>query len=179
MRLYTKYQKEIQKKLMEEFGLKNALSVPKVDKIVVNVGVGQALQDRTILDKVVSEVTAMTGQKPRIAMSRKAVASFKLRAGVPIGVQVTLRRAKMYDFMEKLFNLVLPRLRDFKGVNRKSFDGRGNYTLGLEEQTVFPEIDYGKIDRVHGLEITFVTTAKTDEQALKLLELLGMSFTKK
>lgn len=179
MRLYQKYQKEIVKSLMADLKLKNIHSVPSVNKIVVNVGMGQALQDKTLIDKAVNELSAMTGQKPRVALSRKAVASFKLRAGVPIGVQVTLRRAKMYDFMEKLFNLVLPRLRDFKGVSRKSFDGRGNYTLGLEEQTVFPEIDYGKIDRVHGLEITFVTTAKTNDDAMKLLELLGMPFTKK
>ncbi len=179
MRLYQKYQTEITKTLMKDLKLKNTYSVPKVDKIVVNIGLGQAVQDKTIIDKAVNELSAITGQKPRIALSKKAVASFKLRAGVPIGVQVTLRKAKMYDFMEKLFNLVLPRLRDFKGVSNKSFDGRGNYTIGLEEQTVFPEIDYGKIERVHGLEITFVTSAKTNDEAKHLLELLGMSFAKK
>ena len=179
MRLYQKYQTEITKTLMKDLKLKNIHSVPKVDKIVVNIGLGQAISDKTIIDKAVNELSAITGQKPRIALSKKAVASFKLRAGVPIGVQVTLRKSKMYDFMEKLFNLVLPRLRDFKGVSNKSFDGRGNYTIGLEEQTVFPEIDYGKIERVHGLEITFVTSAKTNDEAKHLLELLGMSFAKK
>lgn len=179
MRLSDKYKSQITKQLSEELGISNMMAIPSVTKIVVNVGLGRAIQDKSLIDKATDDLTKITGQKPKVCQARKSVASFKLRAGLPIGLQVTLRNEKMYDFMEKLFNLVLPRLRDFKGVKTKSFDGQGNYTLGLEEQIVFPEIDYGKIDAVRGLEITFVTTAKSDEVAFKLLSLLGMPFAKK
>ena len=179
MRLYEKYKTQIVDELAKELKLSNKMAVPGITKVVINTGIGKAMLDKSILDRALEDLTKITGQKPKVCQSKKSVASFKLRAGLPIGLQVTLRNEKMYDFLEKMFNLVLPRLRDFKGVSRKSFDGRGNYTLGLEEQIVFPEIDYGKIDAVRGLEITIVTSAKDNETGLKMLQKMGMPFAKK
>jgi len=179
MRLYEKYKTQIAQELAKELKLDNQMAVPVISKVVINTGLGKAIADKTIIDKALDDMTKITGQKPKVTQSRKSIASFKLRAGLPIGMQITLRNEKMYDFLEKLINLVLPRLRDFKGVSRKSFDGRGNYTLGLEEQIVFPEIDYGKIDAVRGLEITIVTTAKDNETGMMLLQKIGMPFAKK
>lgn len=176
MKLQQKYIEQIVPQLQTELKLTNKMAVPAVQKLVLNMGVGQALQDRSLIDKALADLMAITGQKPAVMLSRKSVASFKLRQGVPIGLKVTLRGQRMYDFIEKLFTIVLPRLRDFQGLNSKSFDGRGNYTLGMSEQIVFPEIDYGKIDRVRGLEITFVTSAPDTPSAKRLLESLGAPF---
>ncbi len=175
-RLRTQYQEEIAPRMREEFGYKNPMQVPRVEKIVVNVGLGEALQNAKALDAAVQDISTITGQHPVITRARKSIATFKLRAGNPIGVKVTLRGRRMYAFLDRLVNIALPRQRDFRGVPRDAFDGRGNYTLGLREQIVFPEISYDQVDRVRGLEITIVTTAKTDEEARKLLEHFGMPF---
>lgn len=176
MKLKNKYQKEIVPKLMKKLKINNSLAVPKVTKVVVNVGLKEALEDKSVLEKISEELALITGQKPKVCRAKKSIAGFKLRAGDPIGLMVTLRRDRMYDFLEKLLNITLPRVKDFQGVSPDSFDGRGNYTLGLEEQIVFPEIDSAKIEKIHGLEITIVTNAGDDRKAKKLLELLGMPF---
>jgi large subunit ribosomal protein L5 len=179
-RLQEKYQSEVRDQLMKEFSLRNVMQVPRVEKIVVNVGVGSETQDNSkALDAAVGDLTIITGQKPVVAKARKSISNFKLREGKPIGVKVTLRGQRMWAFLDRLVNVALPRVRDFRGVPSESFDGRGNYTLGLREQLVFPEIEYDKIDKVRGLEITVVTTAADDEQGRRLLQLLGMPFVKK
>ena len=170
------YEKKVVPLLMKEFGYKNPMQVPKLVKIVLNMGVGEATQNIRILDAAVEELALIAGQRPVIRRAKKSIAAFKLRAGMPIGCKVTLRRDRMYDFFDKLVNFALPRVRDFKGVSDRAFDGRGNYTLGIKEHIIFPEIDYDKIDKVKGMNITFVTTAKTDEEAKVLLEKLGLPF---
>jgi large subunit ribosomal protein L5 len=175
-RLQEYYEKEVIPQLIKEFGYKNPMQVPRLVKIVINMGLGEATQNIKILDAAMEELALITGQKPIIRRARKSIAAFKLRAGMPIGCKVTLRRTRMYDFFDKLVHFALPRVRDFKGVSDKSFDGRGNYTLGIREHIIFPEINYDKIDKVKGMNITFVTTAKTDEEGKALLEKLGMPF---
>ena len=175
-RLREYYEKKVVPLLMKEFGYKNSMQVPKLVKIVLNMGVGEATQNIKILDAAVEELALIAGQRPVIRRAKKSIAAFKLRAGMPIGCKVTLRRDRMYDFFDKLVNFALPRVRDFKGVSDRAFDGRGNYTLGIKEHIIFPEIDYDKIDKVKGMNITFVTTAKTDEEAKVLLEKLGLPF---
>lgn len=170
------YKKEVIPALMRRFKYKNIMEVPKIEKIVVNIGMGEAIQNIKTLDSASNDIMAITGQKPVITKAKRSIASFKLRAGMPIGVMVTLRGARMYEFLHKLVTIVLPRVRDFKGVSPKSFDGRGNYTLGLREQIIFPEIDYDKIDRIRGMNITITTTAKTDEEGFELIKLMGMPF---
>ena len=176
--LKEKYREEIAPKLMELHGYKNVMKVPRLDKVVVSIGVGEAIQNAKALEGAEMDLPAITGQRPVITRARKSIAAFRLRTGMAIGLKVTLRRKRMYDFVERLVNVVLPRIREFRGVSRNSFDGRGNYTLGFREQTVFPEIDYDKIDKVRGLEVTIVTTAKTDEEGRHLLELLGVPFSR-
>jgi large subunit ribosomal protein L5 len=178
MNLWEKYQKEIKGTLQKELKISNVMAVPKLTKIVVNVGLGEALQDQKILGKVADQLAVITGQKPSITRAKKSIATFKLRAGDKIGIKVTMRGKRMYDFLEKLTKIALPRVRDFRGVSRKNFDHSGNYSLGLTEQIVFPEIEYSKIDRIRGLQLTFVTNVKKDEHALALLEKLGMPFEK-
>ncbi len=178
-RLRVKYRQEAVPVLMREFGYKNPMQVPRLEKVVVNIGLGEAIQNAKALDYAAQDLAAITGQKPVITRARKSIAAFRVRKGMPIGVTVTLRGARMWEFLDRLFNVALPRIRDFNGVSPRSFDGRGNYTLGLREQLVFPEIDYDKIDKVRGLEITIVTTAKTDEEARRLLELIGMPFRRR
>jgi len=175
-RLKEKYQNEVIKAMMEKFNYDNIMQVPKLDKVVVNVGVGEAIQNSKALDATVSDVTIITGQRPVITKAKKSIAAFKLREGMKIGCKVTLRGDRMYHFVDKLFNIALPRVRDFRGVSPKSFDGRGNYSMGVKEQLIFPEIEYDKIDKVRGMDIIFVTTAKTDEEARELLKLMGMPF---
>ena len=175
-RLKQKYKEEAVLALREEFEYGNVMQVPRVTKVVVNIGMGEALENVKSLDAGVRDVSTITGQRPVITRARKSIAVFKLRAGNPIGVKVTLRGKRMYDFLDRLINVALPRQRDFRGISRDSFDGRGNYTLGLREQLIWPEIAYDSIDKVRGMEITIVTTAKTDEEGLRLLELLGMPF---
>jgi large subunit ribosomal protein L5 len=175
-RLKDLYQQEIVPALMERFSYDNIMQVPRLEKIVVNVGVGEALQNPKALDAAVSDIGLITGQKPIITLARKSIAAFRLRAGNPIGVKVTLRGERMYSFFDRLVNIALPRQRDFKGVSRTSFDGRGNYTLPMQEQLVFVEIDYDKIDKIRGFEVTFVTSAKTDEEGRELLARFGMPF---
>ncbi len=170
------YQQKVVPALVKQFNYRNVMEVPKLDKIVINMGLGEAIQNIKILDSAVQEIAGITGQKPVITKARKSIAQFKLRAGVPIGVMVTLRKERMYEFFSRLVNTALPRVRDFKGVSGKSFDGRGNYALGLREQLIFPEIHYDKIDKVKGMNIVIVTTAKSDEEAKELLRLLGMPF---
>jgi large subunit ribosomal protein L5 len=170
------FKKNVVSAMMQKFNYKNVMQVPKVEKIVVNVGLGEAIQNAKALDATVEDIQQITGQKPVVTRAKKSIAGFKLRQGMPIGVKVTLRGERMYHFMDKLFNVALPRVRDFRGVSPKAFDGRGNYTLGLKEQLIFPEIDYDKIDKVRGMDIVFVTTAKTDEEARELLAQLGMPF---
>jgi len=170
------YEKEVTKALMRKFKYKNVMQVPKLEKIVVNMGVGEAIQNIKALDSAAQDIATITGQKPIITKARKSIASFKLREGMSIGCMVTLRGTRMYEFFHKLVSIVLPRVRDFKGVSAKSFDGRGNYTLGLREQIIFPEIDYDKIDKVRGMNITITTTARTDEEGYELLKLMGMPF---
>ncbi|CCO07811.1 50S ribosomal protein L5 [Desulforamulus hydrothermalis] len=177
-RLKEKYQKEVVPALMQKFGYKNIMQVPKIEKVVVNIGLGEAIQNSKAVDAAVGDLMAITGQRPITTKAKKSIAAFKLRAGMTIGAKVTLRGERMYEFVDKLFNIALPRVRDFRGVTDKSFDGRGNYTLGLKEQLIFPEIEYDKIDKVRGMDITFVTTAKTDEEARELLRLMGMPFVK-
>jgi len=175
-RLKQKYKEEIVLALREEFDYSNVMQVPRVTKIVVNIGMGEALENVKSLDAAVRDVSQITGQRPVITRARKSIAVFKLREGNPIGVKVTLRGRRMYSFLDRLINVALPRQRDFRGVSRDAFDGRGNYTLGLREQLIWPEIKYDSIDKVRGMEVTIVTTAKTDEESLRLLELLGMPF---
>jgi large subunit ribosomal protein L5 len=175
-RLKETYQKEIVPILEEDFGYGNVMQVPRLVKIVVNIGLGEALQDAKALDGATRDLSIITGQQPIITRARKSIASFKLREGMAIGAKVTLRGRRMYDFLDRLLNVALPRQRDFRGVSRDAVDGRGNYTLGLQEQLAWPEIDYDSIDKVRGLEISIVTTAKTDEEARRLLTLLGMPF---
>ncbi|NLW45506.1 MAG: 50S ribosomal protein L5 [Syntrophomonadaceae bacterium] len=176
VRLKERYLKEIVPKLMEKFAYRNAMQVPKIEKVVLNMGVGEAIQNPKSLDGAVEDLTAISGQKPVITRAKASIAGFKLREGMAIGCKVTLRGDRMYDFLDKLINVALPRVRDFRGVSPKAFDGRGNYTLGIREQLIFPEIDYNKIDKIRGLEVVIVTTAKTDEEARELLRLMGMPF---
>ena len=170
------YQEKAIPALMKRFNYGNKMEVPKLEKIIINMGLGEAIQNIKILDSAVQELTLITGQKPVITKAKKSIAQFKLRAGMPIGVMVTLRKEKMYEFFNRLVNISLPRVRDFKGLSGKSFDGRGNYALGIREQLIFPEIHYDKIDKVKGMNIVIVTTAKTDEEGKELLRLLGMPF---
>jgi large subunit ribosomal protein L5 len=170
------YEKEVAPKLTEAFGYKNAMEVPKLKKIVLNMGLGEAIQNIKLLDSAVEELKVISGQKPVITRAKRSIAAFKLREGMPIGCMVTVRREKMYDFYSKLVNIALPRVRDFRGISGKAFDGRGNYSLGIKEQLIFPEIDYDKIDKIKGLNITIVTSANTDEEGKMLLKLMGMPF---
>ncbi|MEO0250434.1 MAG: 50S ribosomal protein L5 [candidate division WOR-3 bacterium] len=170
------YEKEVRPALVRRFKYKNVMQVPKLEKIVINMGVGEAIQNIKALDSASADIMLISGQKPVITKARRSIASFKLRAGMPIGCTVTLRRERMYEFLQKLVTIVLPRVRDFKGISPKSFDGRGNYTIGLREQIIFPEIDYDKVDKVRGMNITIATSAKSDEEAYELLKLMGMPF---
>jgi large subunit ribosomal protein L5 len=178
-RLYELYKREVISSLMKRFGYKNIMQVPKLEKISVNCGVGDATQDPKILETVVRDLTTIVGQKPSIRKSKKAISNFKLRENIAIGCKATLRREKMYEFMDRLISLAIPRVRDFRGVPDKSFDGRGNYTLGIKEQIIFPEIDVDKVERIFGMDVTFVTTARTDEEAYELLRGFGMPFRKR
>ena len=177
-RIKDLYKNDIAPALMKKFEYKSPMQIPKLDKIVVNVGAGEAKENSKVIDTIIDEVTTITGQKAVPTFAKKSVANFKLRQGMKIGVKVTLRGDKMYEFVDRLFNLALPRVRDFKGINPNAFDGRGNYALGLKEQLVFPEIEYDKIDKIRGMDIVFVTTANTDEEARELLTLLGAPFAK-
>ena len=177
-RLRDMYKAEVAPALMNKFAYKSVMQVPKFDKIVINVGVGDAKDNSKAIDSVITDITAITGQKAVPTYARKSVANFKLRQGMKIGVKVTLRGEKMYEFMDRLFNLALPRVRDFKGINPNAFDGRGNYALGLKEQLIFPEIEYDKVEKLRGMDIVFVTTANTDEEAKELLTLMGAPFAK-
>ncbi len=177
-RLKEMYTKEVRKKIQDEFGIKNAMAIPKIEKVVLNMGMGDAIQNSKVLDAAVDELGQITGQKPVITKAKKSIASFKLREGMSIGTMVTLRGDKMYEFLDRLINIALPRVRDFRGVATRSFDGRGNYTLGIRDHLIFPEIDAGKVDKSKGMNITIVTTAKNDEQARFLLRELGMPFGK-
>jgi len=175
-RLQQKYRDEVRDLLKKELELSNVMMVPKVEKIVVNSGVGEATQNIKVLDKVMEELTIITGQKPALRRARKSIAQFRLRAGMPVGATVTLRGIRMYEFLDRLISVVLPRIKDFRGISPRSFDGRGNYTLALKDQLVFPEIDYNKVDNQKGMAVTIVTSAKTDGEALALLKGLGMPF---
>lgn len=175
-RLQEKYEKEAIPGLKSRFGYKNVMEVPRLVKVVVNMGVGEATQDAKVIDAAVSDLTQISGQKPVVTRAKRSIAAFKVRAGVPVGCKVTLRGQRMYEFLDKLFNIALPRIRDFRGVSPRSFDGRGNYSLGLREQLIFPEINYDKIDKIRGMDVVIVTSAKTDEEAFELLRLLGMPF---
>jgi large subunit ribosomal protein L5 len=175
-RLKEKYQKEVAPALVKEFNYKNPMQIPAINKVVVNIGMGEAIQNAKAMDAAVADLSAITGQRPVITRARRSVAAFKLREGMQIGCMVTLRGDRMYQFLDKLMNVALPRLRDFQGVSPEAFDGRGNYTLGLREQLVFPEIDYDKVDKVRGMEVSIVTTARTDEEGRWLLRLMGMPF---
>lgn len=177
-RLKGKYKEEIIPVLIERYGYKNIMQVPRLEKITLNIGLGEATQNAKALESAEKDLTDISGQHPVITRAKKSISAFKLRAGMTVGLKVTLRNKRMYDFFDKLVNAVLPRIREFQGVSRDSFDGRGNYTLGFKEQLYFPEIEYDKIDKVRGLEVSIVTTAKTDEEARHLLELLGMPFTR-
>jgi large subunit ribosomal protein L5 len=175
-RLNDIYKTEVVPRLKEKFRYRNAMEVPKLSKVIINMGLGEAIDNIKILDSAAEEIGVITGQKPVITKARKSISNFKLRAGVPIGIKVTLRRDRMYHFLDKLMAVALPRVRDFKGVSPKGFDGRGNYTLGIKEQIIFPEVNYDKIDKIKGMNITIVTTARTDEEGMELLRLLGMPF---
>ncbi len=177
-RMKDKYEGEVLPALREQFQYGNVMQVPKVTKVVVNIGMGEALTDANALDKAADDVAAITGQKPIINRAKKSIANFRLREGNPIGVSATLRGPRMYEFIDRLISAALPRIRDFQGLNPNAFDGRGNYSLGLREQLIFPEIDYDKVDKVRGLQVTIVTTARTDEEGRRLLELMGMPFKK-
>lgn len=176
-RLQEKYLNETTKQLVEQFGYKNVMEIPKIEKVVLNMGVGEAVGNPKVLDAAVNDMTQITGQKPVITKAKKSLAAFKLREGMPIGCKVTLRGDRMYEFLDKFMNVALPRVRDFRGVSPKSFDGRGNYAMGLKEQLIFPEIEYDKIDKLRGMDIIIVTTAKTDEEARALLKFMGMPFS--
>ncbi len=177
-RLHTKYKTDVISAMRTEFSYDNVMQVPKLDKIVVNFGLGEAVQNPKVIERCVQQMTAIAGQKPVITRASKSISNFKLREGMPIGVKVTLRRVQMWEFLDRLFSVALPRVRDFRGVSPKAFDGRGNYTLGIKEQIIFPEIQYDQVDKVRGLNITFVTTATTDEEGRALLKALGMPFRK-
>ncbi len=175
-RLKDKYRSDVIPAMMKKFGYKNIMQAPKLEKVIVNMGLGEAIQNSKIIDAAVNDMMIITGQKPVTTKAKKSIAAFKLRAGMTVGAKVTLRGERMYEFVDKLFNIALPRVRDFRGVSPKSFDGRGNFSLGVREQLMFPEIDYDKIDKIRGMDIIFVTTAKTDEEARELLRLMGMPF---
>ncbi|HIW21975.1 MAG TPA: 50S ribosomal protein L5 [Candidatus Dorea intestinavium] len=177
-RLKEQYENEIVEALIKKFGYKNIMEVPKLDKIVVNMGVGEAKENHKVLESAIADLEKITGQKAVTCKAKKSVANFKLREGMPIGCKVTLRGEKMYEFLDRLINLALPRVRDFRGVNPNAFDGRGNYSLGIKEQLIFPEIEYDKVDKVRGMDVIFVTTAKTDEEARELLTQFNMPYTK-
>ncbi len=177
-RLYDFYRQECIPRMMQEFRYKSPMQVPKLEKIILNLGLGEAIQNIKILESASSELAVITGQRPVVTRAKRSIAAFKLREGMPIGCMVTLRKQRMYDFFDKLVNVVLPRVRDFRGVSDKSFDGRGNYTLGIKEQIIFPEIDYDKIDKIKGMNITIVTTAPSDTEGKSLLQLMGMPFKK-
>ena len=177
-RLKEQYVKEIAPALNKKFGYKSVMQIPKLDKIVINVGAGEAKDNAKVIDSISGDLAKITGQKPIVCRAKKSVANFKLREGMPIGVKVTLRGEKMWEFMDRLFNVALPRVRDFRGINPNSFDGRGNYSMGIKEQLIFPEIEYDKIDKVRGMDVCFVTTANTDEEGRELLKLMGAPFEK-
>jgi large subunit ribosomal protein L5 len=176
--LAQEYKEEILPQLMEKFDYNNVMEAPKLEKIIVNVGLGDAKEDTKLLDTVVDEIARITGQSPTVTRAKKSIANFKIREGMPVGVKVSLRGEQMFEFLYKLINVTMPRIRDFRGVSPKSFDGRGNYSLGISEHTVFPEINIDDVDNVHGLEITIVTSAETDEEAFELLSIMGMPFKK-
>ena len=176
VRLQERYEKEVVPAMIEKFGYKNIMEVPKLEKIVINMGVGEARENQKVLEAAVNDLTLNSGQKPILTRAKKSVANFKIRENMPLGCKVTLRKAKMYEFADKLVSIALPRVRDFRGVSSKAFDGRGNYSLGIKEQLIFPEIEYDKIDKVRGMDIIFVTSANTDEEARELLRFLGMPF---
>ena len=175
-RLKERYQKEVAPAIAKEFGIKNPMAIPRVQKVVLNMGMGEAIANAKILDTAAEELRAITGQKPVVTKAKKSIASFKLRQGMPIGVMVTLRGERMYEFLDRLVSIALPRVRDFRGISPKAFDGRGNYTIGVREQLIFPEIDFNKVDKLRGMNISIVTTARDDEQARALLKGLGMPF---
>ena len=177
-RMKVQYNTEIAPSLMKKFGYKSVMQIPKLDKVVINVGCGEARDNAKVIDAIINDLSAITGQRPVVCKARKSVANFKLREGMNIGAKVTLRGDRMYEFVDRLFNVALPRVRDFRGINANSFDGRGNYNMGLKEQLIFPEIDYDKIDKVRGMDLCFVTTANTDEEARELLTLMGAPFAK-
>ncbi|HOO05214.1 MAG: 50S ribosomal protein L5 [Ruminococcus sp.] len=172
------YISDVAPALMKKFGYKSVMQIPKLDKVVINVGAGEAKDNAKVIDAIITDLSAITGQKPVICRAKKSVANFKLREGMPIGVKVTLRGERMYEFVNKLFNVAFPRVRDFRGISANSFDGKGNYSTGIKEQLIFPEIEYDKIDKVRGMDINFITTANTDEEARELLSLLGAPFIK-
>lgn len=172
------YKSEVAPALMKKFEYKSVMQIPKLDKVVINVGAGEAKENSKVIDAISTDIATITGQKPLVCRAKKSVANFKLREGMPIGVKVTLRGDRMYEFVDRLFSIALPRVRDFRGINPNSFDGRGNYSMGVKEQLIFPEIEYDKIDKVRGMDITFITTAKTDEEAKELLTLMGAPFAK-
>jgi large subunit ribosomal protein L5 len=175
-RLKDKYTNEVVAGLKSRFGYQNVMQIPAVNKVVINMGVGDATADSKAIDAALTDLTAIVGQRPVITKAKKSIAAFKLRAGMPIGCKVTLRGERMYEFVDKLFNIALPRIRDFRGVSAKAFDGRGNYTLGVKDQLIFPEINYDKVDKLRGMDIVFVTSARNDEEAFELLKLMGMPF---
>ncbi|HHW44548.1 MAG TPA: 50S ribosomal protein L5 [Desulfotomaculum sp.] len=175
-RLKDKYKDEVVRAMMNKFGYKNIMQVPKLEKVVINMGVGEAIHNSKAMDAAVNDLATITGQRPVVTRAKKSIAAFKVRQGMTVGCKVTLRGDRMYEFVDKLFNVALPRVRDFRGVSPKAFDGRGNYSLGIREQLIFPEIEYDKVDKVRGMDVIFVTTAKTDEEARELLRLLGMPF---
>ena len=178
-RLQTYYKETVVPQLQKEFGYKNVMQVPKITKVTLNMGVGEAVGDKKVMDRAVGDMTAIAGQKPIVNLARKSVASFKIRDGWPVGCKVTLRRERMYEFLDRLVNISIPRIRDFRGLNRKSFDGRGNFSMGVKEQIMFPEIDYDKIDAIRGMDITITTTAKTDDEARALLKAFNFPFREK
>ncbi len=175
-RLKKKYVEEVAPALLKHFGYKNVMQLPKIEKVVVNMGLGEAVQNPKIIDTAMADMATITGQKPVVTRAKKSIAAFKIREGMPIGIKVTLRGEMMWDFLDRLINMALPRVRDFRGVSNKAFDGRGNYTLGLKEQLIFPEIDYDKVDKIRGMDVVIVTTAPTDEEGRQLLKFLGMPF---
>ena len=177
-RLKDEYKNSVAPALMSKFGYKSIMEIPKLDKVVINVGCGEAKDNSKVVDAIMQDLSQITGQKPVVCRAKKSVANFKLREGMPIGVKVTLRGDRMYEFVDRLFSAALPRVRDFRGINPNSFDGRGNYSMGIKEQLIFPEIDYDKIDKVRGMDIIFVSTAKTDEEAREMLTLMGAPFAK-
>ena len=177
-RLKDYYKQEVAPALMKKFNYSSTMQIPKLDKIVINVGAGEAKENAKAIDSIMTDLAAITGQRPQVCKAKKSVANFKLRAGMPIGVKVTLRGDRMYEFMDRLFNIALPRVRDFRGISPNSFEGRGNYNMGIREQLIFPEIEYDKIDKVRGMDICFVTTAATDEESRELLTLMGAPFAK-